>query len=199
MGYPVLIATSVGMVLANAHSPWETGGPSLKTLVYRKNFRKQFAHLPQPQREVAVMRAFTRVSLEYMLTHPRHELRVLPNRVVQLFKHGHIGLEIGRPKLENGELKPVFGPGGQRLLAGYADLHFFALLALGLWGLPRLWRSPDRTAWLVPLSLAYFCFWHLLIFPAHPRYHFPMLPFLALSAASLWSGAARPAPAPETA
>ena len=75
-----------------------------------------------PGVEVELMRAYTRTSLEYMLTHPGHELRVFPNRVRNLFRHGHTGLDLGRPKLPSGEPKPFFGPLRHALIAGGADL-----------------------------------------------------------------------------
>jgi 4-amino-4-deoxy-L-arabinose transferase-like glycosyltransferase len=185
MGYPVAIATSIGMVLANAHSPWETGGPSLKTVVYQNQFRRQFEHLPPPQREVAEMRGFTRVSLQYLVNHPGHELRLVPARIRNLFLHGHEGLKIGRKKLPDGNPEPFFSPGWGRLLAGGADVLFFGLLGLGLAGLPFYFRASDRIALVVPLTLLYFASLHLVIFPGNPRYHLPMAPFLALSASAL--------------
>jgi 4-amino-4-deoxy-L-arabinose transferase-like glycosyltransferase len=195
LGAPVL-ATSLGRTLAHAHSPFETGGPSLETLVYRNRIQKRFEHLPQPRMEVELNRAYTRLSLEYMLTHPGHELRVLPNRVRHLFGHGHLGLEIGRPKLPGGAPKPFFSAGAHALLAGAADALFYALLVCGALGTPRLLRDPQRTAWVVPGSVAYFALLHLLVFPADPRFHLPMLPFLAVSAAALLAGGRPRAGAP---
>jgi hypothetical protein len=120
-----------------------------------------------------------------MVSHPGHELRILPNRVRHLFRHGHAGLEIGRPKLPSGERKPFFGPLRHEAIAGFADLYFYALLLLGVLGLPRLFGKGDRTALVVPLGLGYFAFFHLIVFPADPRYHHAMLPLLALSAGIL--------------
>jgi hypothetical protein len=185
MDYPILVASSLGRTLAHAHSPYETGGPSLKTHVYRRQIQMRFEHLPQPRMEVELMRAYTRTSLEYMLTHPGHELRVLPNRVRHLFRHGHAGLDLGRPKLPSGEPKPFFGPLRHAVIAGGADLYFYALLLLGILGLPRLVTAVDRTALVVPVGLGYFAFFHLVVFPADPRYHHSMLPLLALSAGAL--------------
>jgi 4-amino-4-deoxy-L-arabinose transferase-like glycosyltransferase len=185
LDYPILVASSLGRTLAHAHSPYETGGPSLKALVYRNQIQKRFEHLPQPRMEVELMRAYTRLSLEYMVSHPGHELRILPNRVRHLFRHGHAGLEIGRPNLPSGERKPLFGPLRHGAIAGFADLYFYALLLLGVLGLPRLFAKGDRTALIVPLGLGYFALFHLIVFPADPRYHHAMLPLLGLSAGLL--------------
>ena len=185
MDYPILVASSLGRTLAHAHSPYETGGPSLKSFVYRRQIQKRFEHLPQPRMEVELMRAYTQLSLEYMAGHPGHELRILPNRVRNLFRHGHAGLDIGRPRLPSGEPKPFFGPLRHGAIAGFADLYFYVLLLLGLAGLPRPFTTGNRSALVVPLGLAYFTFFHLVVFPADPRYHHPMLPLLALSAGAL--------------
>ena len=40
----------------------------------------------------------------------------------------------------------------------------------------------DRGALLVPLAVLYFTLLHSVLFPGHPRYHFPVVPFLCLSA-----------------
>jgi 4-amino-4-deoxy-L-arabinose transferase-like glycosyltransferase len=188
MGAPIPIATSLGRTLGHAHSPFQRGGASPKGLLYWRRIADRFEHLPQPQRELTVNRVLTRLSLEYMLTHPGHELRILPARFYHLFEHGHVGLEIGRPKLESGEMKPFFGPGRHRAIAGFADAYFYTLLALGLLGLARFFRHRDATALVVPLSAGYFTALHVLLFPDDPRYHLPMLPFLALSAAWLLVG-----------
>lgn len=186
MGYPVAIATSVGMVLANGHGPWETGVPGLKTLVFQNQFRRQYEHLPRHRREVAEMRGFTRWALGYMAYNPGHELRLIPVRLQQLFLHGHEGLGIGRPK-EGGERTPFYSPGWHRVLVTLADTHFYLLLGLGLAGMLHFLRRPERTAWVVPLTLAYVCSFHSILFPATPRYHFATIPMLAISAAALLS------------
>ena len=38
---------------------------------------------------------------------------------------------------------------------------------------------------VIPLTIAYFTALHTLLFPDDPRYHLPILPFLAISAAGL--------------
>ncbi len=182
LGAPVLLATSFGRTLAHAHGPFETAEGSLKGFVWRQQVAKRYAHLGQPQQEIQLNRAFTRLSLEQILSQPGRELALLPARAVQLFRHGHRGLEIGRPKLPSGERRPVFGARGHAWLAGVADAAFYALLVLGLLGTGRCLRDPTGTAWVVPLTVAYVAFLHVVLFPADPRYHVPVLPLLAVSA-----------------
>jgi 4-amino-4-deoxy-L-arabinose transferase-like glycosyltransferase len=183
MGHPVLIATSVGRTLGHAHS--ETGGVSMDSFAKRDAFRRQFAHLPQPQREIEEMKAWQRTTIRYMLTHPVEELTSIPLRFYHLFKHGHIGLEWGRERRGPGQgLKPLFGPARDRVLAVLADAYYFALLALALVGMGLAFRPADRTQLVIPLTIAYFSFFHSVVFPGNPRYHATMLPFFCIAAAS---------------
>lgn len=185
LGAPIPLATSLGRTLGHAHSPYQAGGASIKGLIYWRRVGDRYAHLPQPEREVVTNRVLTRMTLAYMLSHPRHELSILPLHVRELFRHGHVGLEIGRKKLPGDVPEPFFSEAWHRGIAGVADGLFYALLALGLAGLPLCFRRGDATALVIPLTIAYFAALHTLLFPDDPRYHLPMLPFLALSAAGL--------------
>jgi 4-amino-4-deoxy-L-arabinose transferase-like glycosyltransferase len=188
LGAPIPVASSSGRTLAHAHGPFETADGSLEGLVWRQQVARRYAHLPQPQQEVAIMREFTRLSLAWMLGHPGEEIALVPRRLLHLFGSGHRGLEIGRPKRAEGGRRPFLGERVHAWLAGAADLLFWALLALGLLGLPTCLRQPERSAWVVPLSLLYFTGLHVVLFPADPRYHAPMLPLLALSAGAWLAG-----------
>lgn len=182
LGAPILLASSSGRTLAHAHGPLETPDGSVEGLVWRQQVAKRFADVPQPQQEVEIMREFTRLSLEWMLEHPGEELRMLPKRLRHFFGSGHRALEIGRPRLEEGGRRPVFGQTAHAALAWTADLMFWGLLGLGLLGTVHCLRQPNRTAWVLPLTLLYFTAFHVVLFPADPRYHAPMLPVLAVCA-----------------
>jgi arylsulfatase A-like enzyme/4-amino-4-deoxy-L-arabinose transferase-like glycosyltransferase len=179
LGYPIVVASSLGRTLAHAHSPYETGRPSPAARAYRHRITRSLEHLPAPELEVALMQAFTRRSLGYMVAHPGHELRLLPARARHFFGSGHEGLAIGLPG--GAHASPAWvGP-----VVGLADAYFFALLLLALAGMPRALRAADRSALVVPLTLGCLVFLHLVVFPAYPRYHAPLLPFLAVAAGSL--------------
>ena len=183
LGEPVLIATSLGRTLAHAHTPYETGGASLKAYVYRRQFRRQFAHLPQPERELAVDRAFARAALAYLWNHPLEELSLVPRRLFHLFRHGHVALGIGREQVGPGKGAPYFTAAWHGRLTALADATLYALLALALLGMPRTFDRDNPTALLVPLTVTYFTVFHIVLFPADPRFHLPMLPFLSIAAA----------------
>jgi 4-amino-4-deoxy-L-arabinose transferase-like glycosyltransferase len=185
LGEPVLIATSLGRTLGHAHSPYQEAGASVKGLLYWREIADRYAGLPQPERELTTNRVLTRMALEYMVTHPGHELGLVPLHLVELYHSGHVGLELGRKQLEDGSIEPVFDTRTHALLAGSADAYLYGLLALGILGLPRCFRRDARTALVVPLTIAYFTLLHVTFFPDDPRYHLPVLPFLAISAGAL--------------
>ena len=190
LGAPIPLATSLGRTLGHAHSPYQEGGASIKGLLYWRRIGDRYANLPQPQREVITNRVLTRMTLEYMLTHPRHELSIFPAHVLALFRHGHVGLDLGRKKLPGDIPEPLFSEAWHRGIAGVADGQFYVLLGLGLAGLPVFFRREAATRLVIPLTLAYFTALHTLLFPDDPRFHLPMLPFLSISAAALLVGVA---------
>ena len=185
MGAPIPLATSLGRTLGHAHSPFQAGGASVKGLLYWRRISDRYKGLPPPQYEVVTNRVLTRKVLAYMASHPRHELSIFPAHVREFFGHGHVGLEIGRKKLPGDVPEPFLGERWHARIAGVADASFFALLALGLAGLPLCFRRDSPTALVVPLTIVYFSALHTLLFPDDPRYHLPILPFLAISAAGL--------------
>jgi hypothetical protein len=183
LGYPVLIATSIGRTLGHAHS--ETSGPTVAALAKRQAFERQFAHLPDPEREIETMKAWQQMTIRYMWTHPWEELRAIPTRFYHLYKHGHEGFLWGRDKLESGGgLRPVFGPGVDRAICIGADSYYFAVAALALLGLLQTLTAADRARLLLPLSVLYFTALHSVLFPGNPRYHSAVIPFLCIAAAA---------------
>ncbi|TDI98502.1 MAG: hypothetical protein E2O73_09225 [Deltaproteobacteria bacterium] len=179
LGYPVLVATSIGRTLGHAHS--ETGGPTLQALQRRVKFGRQFEHLPQPQREIETMRAWQRMTTRYMWEHPWEELRLIPTRFYHLYKHGHEGFLLGRDKRES--VEPAFRPRTDRAIRIGADVYYFGVVTLAFIGLLRM--LADRTRLLMPLTVLYFTALHSVLFPGNPRYHSAVIPFLCIAAASV--------------
>ncbi len=185
LGSPVLIATSLGRSLGHAgHYPGASGTPTLADFRYRLNFENRFKDLKQPEREIETNRAWTRETLHYFFTHPGHELTLIPRRFVQLYKHGHIGLEWGRETLDSAKYKkPLLSAAADRRFARLADVAHFAVLGLALWGAVLALRSNAAAAWILPLSIAYTTTLHSVIFPGNPRYHMQVIPIFCLLAA----------------
>jgi hypothetical protein len=98
-----------------------------------------------------------------------------------MFAEDHDGV-LAAETMGSGE---IFSNGTRRLLETTADWYFFAIVAAAVVGLPWLVRRPprpERRLVLVPLVT-------LLVVPlllwGNPRFHLPLAPFLALSAAAL--------------
>ena len=179
LGYPVLVATSIGRTLGHAHS--ETGGPTPQAFQRRRKFGRQFEHLPQPQREIETMRAWQRMTTRYMWEHQWEELRLIPTRFYQLYKHGHEGFLLARDKRES--VKLAFGPRTDRAIRIGANAYYFGVVALAFVGL--LAMLADRTRLLIPLTVLYFTALHSVLFPGSPRYHSAVIPFLCIAAAAV--------------
>ena len=183
LGAPVLVSTSIGRTLGHAHT--EAGGATVAALRRRVAFRKEFAHLPYPEREIALMHGWQRRTRDYVLAHPGEDLQQIPVRFYNLYKHGHQGFLWGREKAGGGRgHAPLFGTGIDRAVALVADVYYFALLGLALLGLSQCFSRRRRVALLLPLTMAYFTFMHSVVFPGNPRYHATLAPFFCISAAA---------------
>lgn len=195
MGYPIVLASQLGEVLAVSHWPQATGClPGLAAdydAVQRQQhetekYRLRFEHLPNPAREVEAMRAETTRALAYMLSHPLEEAALVPARIRCLYHDGHSALRWGRRHEVTApawEWTPLVGVVWDRSVARAADLHFFALLGLAFVGMLRA-RSWAGAAAFVPLCVLLTTALHALVFFGDPRFHVPLLPFLCLLAAA---------------
>jgi len=183
LGAPVLISTSIGRTLGHAHT--EAGGATVAALRRRVAFREQYAHLPYPEREIALMQGWQQRTRDYLLAHPGEDLGQIPARFYHLYKHGHQGFLWGRERAGGGRgHAPLFGPGIDRGVELVADTYYFGLLVLALVGLSQCFSRQRRLALLVPLTMAYFTFMHSVVFPGNPRYHATLAPFFCISAAA---------------
>ena len=82
------------------------------------------------------------------------------------------------------EKPPIFGPARDRALALLADGAFYVLLALALLGLRRACSLRRPAGLILPFAFAYITLLHGMLFSGDPRFHMPLLPVLALLAAS---------------
>jgi hypothetical protein len=186
LGVPVPVSTQqVGMAMTFAHSEMADGGYSQRLVRFRTELVQPFADLPNPEREIAEWRFEMKRALAYAWSHPLREIGLIPRRLYHLFEHDHAALPWMTPKPEPGREKPpIFGPRRDRALALLADAAFYALLALSLLGLRRACSRRRPAALVLPLALAYFTLLHGVLFAGDPRFHAPLLPVLAVLAAS---------------
>lgn len=129
--------------------------------------------------EVPRNRGNTRKAISFVLEHPDRELLQIVRRARLMFAHDHDGLEAiqtlgGGPFLS----ERVVDVGGR-----VADWYFYAAVALALLGLPAFRARDQRPQRLLALSGLV----GLLVIPlllwGNPRFHLPLAPFIALSAA----------------
>jgi 4-amino-4-deoxy-L-arabinose transferase-like glycosyltransferase len=204
MGAPIAVASSVGMSFLYTHNPHAEGSATLRHAHYRSELLLPLRELPQPEREVAEMRAGLREGLAFILAHPGRELALVPQRWRELFRHGHAGLDWSRPRRAPGTRAPEAGAPPRALLGEradvaverVADLTFYALLLFAALGVPGALAQGSAAAKALPLAVAYLLFFHGVILYGEPRYHAPLLPVLAVLAARGLASLRRARPAP---
>ena len=189
MGAPIAVASSVGISFLYTHNPHAEGSATLRHAAYRNELLRDLRALPQPQREVAEMQAGLREGLAWMLANPGRELALVPQRWLELFRHGHAGLEWARPLGGGAEPVPdrprptLVSEDWDRRLAWLSDVTFYALLALAAVGIPGTRARGGAGALALPLTVAYVMLLHGVLLYGEPRYHAPLLPVLAVLAA----------------
>lgn len=129
--------------------------------------------------EVPRNRGNTRKAISFVLEHPDRELLQIVRRARLMFDHDHDGIEAiqtlgGGPFLS----ERVVDWGGRA-----ADWYFYAAVALAVLGLPAFRERQRRAQRFLALSGLV----GLLVIPlllwGNPRFHLPLAPFIALSAA----------------
>lgn len=148
--------------------------------------------------EVPRNRGNTEKAIQFVLRHPDRELLQIVRRGRIMFAHDHDGIEATQT-LGGG---PFLPPRLVDVASTTADWYFYAVVALAAAGLPAHARRDRRPQRLLVLS----GFAGLLAIPlllwGNPRFHLPLAPFLALTAAGfvdeLWRRTRRPRQASAT-
>jgi 4-amino-4-deoxy-L-arabinose transferase-like glycosyltransferase len=176
MPEPVLISTNTGDNLCIGHHPGAQGGYSHTSYCLDDEL---YAGIPRVEVEVRRNRDNVRKALDFAVENPRAELILLGRKAFHLLKHDHDALTVA----ESWGTDAFIGPALRRALERVADLFFFATLGLGVCGMLWIvWRPRDpRRLPLLYATLA------LLLAPlaffGDPRFHVPVLPLLAITAA----------------
>ncbi len=124
----------------------------------------------------------TRKAIDFVIHHPGREMLQWVRRARIEFRSDHDGL-LAVQTLGGG---PAIGSPSSDRLEWVANAYFFAALGLSLVGLVLLFvrgeRGPRQLVWVAFLSL----FWIPILLWGNERFHFPLVPFMALfSAATL--------------
>lgn len=140
--------------------------------------------------EVPRNRGNTKKAIEFVLEHPERELLQIVRRAKFMFRDDHDGIvavqTLGGGAFLSERVVDVAVP--------LADWYFYVVLALSVAGLPAFAaqrRRPERlivASGLVGLLVIPLLLW------GNPRFHLPLAPFMALSAALALDGAWRRRP-----
>jgi 4-amino-4-deoxy-L-arabinose transferase-like glycosyltransferase len=133
--------------------------------------------LPEAERN----RGNTRKAIEFVMEHPDRELLQIVRRARLMFADDHDGV-LAAETMGSG---PIFSSGTRSLLETTGDWYFFAIVAAAAMGLPWLVRRPPRPERLLVMAPLIALLFIPLLLWGNPRFHLPLAPFLALSAAVL--------------
>jgi 4-amino-4-deoxy-L-arabinose transferase-like glycosyltransferase len=171
---PIPINTGSSIVLSLGHWKGADGGGNHARASYLLSYYKEERY---PEREVKGYRKRTNEALEYWATHPRHELELIPQRFIELYKHDHDAIDWlptdDRPLSESTLDR----------LRWISDVYYFAVLAAALAGVPFWWREKRVHAALLLGLIGYVTALISLVFFGDQRYHTVLLPAFALLAA----------------
>lgn len=133
-------------------------------------------------------------AIEFITENPGRELLQIGRRARLMFAEDNDGIQA----VETMGSGPIFSEGTRTFYERAADWYFFAVLAAAIVGLPWLVRRSPRPERRLVFALMVALLLIPLLLWGNPRFHIPLAPFLALSAAALITSRspASPAPAP---
>jgi 4-amino-4-deoxy-L-arabinose transferase-like glycosyltransferase len=174
MHSPILVSTNVGDDLCYGHNPDATGAYLVTG----------FCEPPElPIRRETELRHYkwnTKEAWTYATHHPRREVELLGLRARWGFGDGdNEGLLV----VESYKDDRFIDRGLRRTLFVIANTWYYACAALALFGLYAFVRRRDDTRLLMMLFAMLGLILVPLMFIGEPRYHLPVLPFVALLAA----------------
>ena len=143
-----------------------------------------YEHLPLDKQEVERNRDNTRKAFEFVLEHPADEARLMFWRGYYAYRSDYETLIT----IDADRSHPLRGSRFVPVLQSLADAYYVAVGALALMSLRAfLTRRDPRRAFVVLVGMGMAATPFLLF--GDPRYHVPVLPFLAIGAASTMSAA----------
>lgn len=170
----VVISTNLGDNLCMSRHAGATGGyQSGSACIVRAG------KLKQPEYEVEVNNTNIRRAARFVRDHPLTEAKLVFLRAYHTVENDHDGLLASESYGTD-----RFVPSGlQRFLEIFADVYFFVALALAVVAVPMFMRrdQPWRLLFLVTAAVLAV---QPLVFFGDPRFHVPVLPFVAVLAAA---------------
>jgi len=171
LGRPVLITTSFGGNFYLGHS--NEADPIGRLL-------EEYGPLTKPGAEAKVGEVALRRGLRFMLTHPRDEVRLTAQKIRDLYRSDHVGLDL----VEESGKRKILRDGVRAALDHVADGLYFGVLAAS--GLALAIATGRRDgAVLVPVAVIGLWTAGSALFFGDPRFHFPVIPAFCLIAGRL--------------
>ena len=173
MDSPVVFSTNMGDTLCQDRSLDSTG-----KFAFAPHCLEGYEDVTLEELEVRRNSENTRRAIEFVREHPGKELELIRKRAWLMMKDDHDGLTA--PESQGADL--FLGHRLRTILGRTADWFFYAVLTLGALGLPAFVRGRRPVRVFVVIAML-----SLLVVPlglwGNPRFHMPVLPFLAVTAA----------------
>ena len=161
--------------------------------------RRKYADLPFPERETKVEDEALRQALDFMLSHPEHEVQLAAEKLYHLYENDSGAVQWIRSRraplgedlqvdssvigsLGSQEAPVYISPAAEKWWSRLADGYYYAVVVAAVVGAPLWFSFRDRKRLLLVLFVAGWTVVHLLFLP-RPRYHSPLLPIFSLWAA----------------
>ena len=180
----VPIATNASATLWSGHHPGATGGQTYPPESYYLQFDQE-----PPLRELQSGTALRNDAIEYMFTHPLHELQLIPLKLIHLNRGDSFALDW----VNDAPGEPPIAPINVERIGVLADTGYYGLLTLFVLGAVVLgrefWRSRMGRVFTTTLLTALFLYGFL--YYGNYRYRLPYEPLMVLVAATfltrLWA------------
>jgi 4-amino-4-deoxy-L-arabinose transferase-like glycosyltransferase len=129
--------------------------------------------------EAARNRGNTRKAVEWVVANPERELLQIVRRARWMFGHDHDGV-ISTEGLGSG---PILSDLSRDLNSSVADWYFRLVFVVGAVGIPLLYRRSPRPERRIVVVIGAALLVIPLLLWGNPRFHQPLVPFMAISAA----------------
>ncbi len=180
----VPIASNASATLWSGHHAGATGGQTYAPESYYQQFDQE-----PPLRELQASKAQRNDAIEYMFTHPLHELQLIPLKLIHLNRGDSYALDWVNDAPRAAPIAPI----NVERIGVLADLGYYGLLTMFLLGTVLLgrpfWRSRMGRVFAATLFTALFLYGFL--YYGNYRYRLPYEPLMVLVAATfltrLWS------------
>ena len=170
-----VFSTGIGDALCDSRHPGAGGSFE----VAAKYCLEGYAKLPYDKQEVQRNRDNTRKAIRFVIEHPADEARLMFWRGYFAYRGDHDALVV----IDADSTHPLHGSDYRPVLDTTADVYYVVVVALGLLGMPALLRRRHPKRLFVAVVMAGMGALPFILF-GDPRYHVPLLPFLAIAAAA---------------